>query len=80
MNNGIFTKRVIFLMQFPENCFQKHRLCTQDGNDFLMTLRGLGVQAAVNQSQWEAQREREKMEHLKPKGEKTNHKYIYFPW
>lgn len=58
MNNSIFTTRVIFLVLFPENCFQRHRLCTQDGNDFLMTLRGLGVQAAVNQSQWEAHSER----------------------
>lgn len=77
MNDSIFTKRVIFLMLFPENCFQRHRLCTQDGNDFLMTLRGLGVQAAVNQSQWEAHSE--KLEHLKPKGEKqTTNIYIFF--
>lgn len=41
VNNGSWTAGAILLLLFPENCFQRHRLCTQDGNDFLMTLRGL---------------------------------------
>lgn len=28
-------------MLFPENCFQRNTLRTQDGNNFLMTLKGL---------------------------------------
>lgn len=40
MNNSLFTKSD-FSYAVPETCFWRHRLCTQDGNDFLMTLRGL---------------------------------------
>ena len=40
-------------------------------------LKGPGVQAAVNQSQWEAHREREDGT-PESKGGKTNRKYVYF--
>lgn len=41
VSNSVFTERVIFLTLFSKTCFQRPSLCAQDGNDFLMTLRGL---------------------------------------